>query len=54
VDGWEARFEAEGELRRWGKIEERGESFFYFIKIMGWEAQCFPTKKPNFRVSVGG
>jgi hypothetical protein len=37
-----------------GKIEERGESFFYFIKIMGWEAQCFPTKKPNFRVSVGG
>jgi hypothetical protein len=29
VDGWEARFEAEGELRRWGKIEEERAFFFY-------------------------
>jgi hypothetical protein len=50
VDGWEARFEAEGELRQWGEdrggerreIEERA---FFFIKIMGWEALLLPNQK---------
>jgi hypothetical protein len=50
VDGWEARFEADGELRRWGEdrggerreIEERA---FLFIKIIGWEATVLPNKK---------
>jgi hypothetical protein len=29
-----------------GREKERGESrFFYFIKIMGWEAPLLPNKK---------